>query len=263
MSPVIHYDPPTGRPLGSNKYFAFGAGVLIPVLRVLVKRDWRGVEHIPATGPVIVICNHISYADPLVFADFLFSNGRAPRFIGKESVFKVPVIGKIIAGSGQIPVSRESKDASAALDHAKALLQSGHCLGVYPEGTLTRDPQLWPQVAKTGIARLAIQTRVLVIPCAQWGDQSLLPRYSSKLVFWKRHKVTIVAGAPLDFSPWYGKEDDQAALVEATAYAMAAIRSMLEHIRGERAPAQIFDPHTSELPRVGNFVKAEKKRSKR
>jgi len=180
--------------------------------------------------------------------------------IGKESVFKIPVIGKIIAGSGQIPVSRESKEATQALDHAKALLTAGHCLGVYPEGTLTRDPQLWPQVAKTGIARLAIQTRVPVIPCAQWGDQTLLPRYSSKLVFWKRHKVTLVAGKPLDFSPWYGKEDDQAALIEASAYAMSVVRGMLEEIRGGSAPKEIFDPHTSALPRVGNFVKAEKKR---
>ncbi len=259
MSPAFEYAPPTGKPLGSNKYFAIGAGIMIPLLRLLTKRDWRGAENLPKTGAVIVICNHISYADPLVFADFLFSNGRAPRFIGKESVFKVPVIGKIIAGSGQIPVSRESKEASVALDHAKALLHAGHCLGVYPEGTLTRDPELWPQVAKTGIARLAIQTRVPVIPCAQWGDQTLLPRYSSKLVFWKRHRVTLIAGKPLDFSPWFGKEDDQEALIEATAYAMAAIRSLLEEIRGEVAPTNIFDPHNSELPRVGNFVKAVKK----
>ena len=260
MAPEIQYAPPSGKPLGNNKYFAFGASILIPLLRLLTKRDWRGVENIPQSGPVIVICNHISYADPLVFADFLFSNGRAPRFIGKESVFKIPVIGKIISGSGQIPVSRESKEASKALDHAKALLNAGHCLGVYPEGTLTRDPELWPQVAKTGIARLAIQTRVPVIPCAQWGDQTLLPRYSSKLVFWKRHKITLVAGAPLDFSKWYGREDDQEALIEATAYAMSMLRTMLEDIRGESAPKEIFDPHNSNLPRVGNFVKAEKKK---
>jgi 1-acyl-sn-glycerol-3-phosphate acyltransferase len=124
---------------------------------------------------------------------------------------------------------------------------------------LTRDENLWPIVAKTGIARLAITTKSPVIPCAQWGDQDLLPRYSKKLVFWKRTKISIVAGPPLDLSPWYGREDDKAALVEATAYVMDAITRLLEQIRGESAPAVKFDPHQSELPRTGNFNKAKKK----
>jgi 1-acyl-sn-glycerol-3-phosphate acyltransferase len=84
------------------------------------KRDWRGAENLPKSGPVIVVSNHISYADPLIFAHFLYKNGRAPRFLGKASVFKVPVIGKIIAGSGQIPVERETDNASQALSHAIA-----------------------------------------------------------------------------------------------------------------------------------------------
>jgi 1-acyl-sn-glycerol-3-phosphate acyltransferase len=254
------FAPPSGYPLGTNKYWKFAGGILIPIMSALTKRDWRGVENIPTTGPVIVICNHISYADPLVFAHFLFKNGRAPRFIGKESVFKVPIIGKIVSGAGQIPVARESKDAGRALEHASALLQAGHCLGVYPEGTLTRDPQLWPQIAKTGIARIAIMSKAPVIPCAQWGDQNLMPRYSNKVVFWKRHKVSLWAGKPLDFSPWYGKEDDQQALIEATAYAMAAITDMLEQMRGEKRPVEIFDPHNSDLPRIGNFTKVKKKK---
>ena len=257
------YAPPTGKPLGSNKYWKFGTSILIPILLALTKRDWRGRENIPASGPAIVICNHNSYVVPLVFAHFLYKSGRAPRFIGKESVFKVPVIGKIISGSGQIPVARESKYAGRALEHARSLLISGHCLGVYPEGTLTRDPELWPQIAKTGIARIAIMTKAPVIPCAQWGDQNLMPRYSNKIVLWKRHKISLWAGKPLDFSPWYGKEDDQEALIEATAYAMKAITDMLEQMRGEKRPEVIFDPHNSDLPRIGNFIKAEKLKGKK
>lgn len=253
------YAPPTGKPLGTNNYFRFASWIVIPILNLLTKRDWDGQENIPATGPVIVVCNHLSYADALVWAHFLFKSGRAPRFLGKESVFRIPIIGKIISGSGQVPVYRESEDANKALSHAKALLAAGHCLGVYPEGTLTRDENLWPMVAKTGIARLAITTKSPVIPCAQWGDQDLLPRYSKKLVFWKRTKISIVAGPPLDLSPWYGREDDKAALVEATAYVMDAITRLLEQIRGESAPAVKFDPHQSELPRTGNFNKAKKK----
>jgi hypothetical protein len=98
-----------------------------------------------------------------------------------------------------------------------------------------------------------------VIPVAQWGDQNLLAPYSKKIVLWKRTKITYLAGAPLDFSKWAGKEDDQAALVEATAYAMAGITKLLEEIRGELAPAEIFDPHKSDLPRIGNFKKAKRK----
>jgi len=255
---VIEYAPPTGDPLGTNKYFRTGAALVIPILRALTKRDWQGANNIPATGPVIVVSNHISYADPLIFAHFLYKNGRAPRFLGKASVFKVPLIGRVIAGSGQIPVERESENASRSLDHAIAFLRSGHCLGVYPEGTLTRDPNTWPMRAKTGIARLAIITQVSVVPCAQWGAQELLPTYGKRLKLFPRTQIHMWAGEPLTFERWIGKENDLAALEEATSYVMAAITSLLEEIRGEMAPSEIFDPHVSTLPRIGNFKKSKK-----
>ena len=254
----MSYQPPAGRPLGTNGYFKFGAGVLIPILSAITKRDWRGMENIPQSGPVIVVSNHISYADPLVFSQFLYQNGRAPRFLGKASVFRIPIIGKIIAGSGQIPVERESENARFALQHAIAFLRAGHCLGVYPEGTLTRDENFWPMRAKTGIARLAIITQVPVIPCAQYGAQEVLPRYGKLPRFWRRTKVSVWAGKPLEFSRWKGKEEDPQALKEATEYVMSALTRLLEHIRGESAPAEIFDPHNSELPRTGNYKKAKR-----
>jgi hypothetical protein len=114
-------------------------------------------------------------------------------------------------------------------------------------------------VAKTGIARLAIISKAPVIPIAQWGDQNLLAPYSKKVVLWRRTKIRYLAGPALDFSKWYGKEEDQAALVEATAYAMAGITKLLEEIRGELVPDEIFDPHNSNLPRTGNFKKNNKK----
>jgi 1-acyl-sn-glycerol-3-phosphate acyltransferase len=250
---------PTGKPLGTNKYFKFAAIILIPLLNALTKRDWRGSENIPKSGPVIVVSNHISYADPLIFTHFLYRNGRAPRFLGKASVFKIPIIGKIISGSGQIPVERETENAHFALQHAIAFLSSGHCLGVYPEGTLTRDENFWPMKAKTGIARLAIITQAPVIPCAQFGAQDLLPRYGKIPVLWRRTKVSVWAGKPLDFSRWKGREEDPVALTEATEYVMSAVTRLLEEIRGESAPAEIFDPRNSDLPRTGNFEKAKKR----
>ncbi|CAB4607098.1 unannotated protein [freshwater metagenome] len=254
----ISYDPPKGKPLGVTGWFRFGAWVLRPLLNLLGKRNWIGAENLPKTGAAIAVCNHISHIDPLVFTHFLYNNGRAVRYLGKASVFKVPFVGRVLLGAGQIPVERETANASDSLQHAIAFLKAGHLLGVYPEGTLTRDENYWPMKAKTGIARLAIISKAPVIPCAQWGAQEILPAYSKKLKLFPRTKVTVVAGKPLDFSKWYGKENDPVALEEATAYVMRAITILLEDIRGESAPAEIFDPKKSNLPRIGNFKKAKK-----
>jgi len=176
----ISYAPPTGKPLGVTGWFRFGATLVRPLLNLIAKRDWRGVENLPKSGAAIVVCNHISYVDPLLFTHFLYDNGRAPRYLGKASLFKLPIIGRVLLGAGQIPVERESSVASQSLQHAVAFLKAGHLLGVYPEGTLTRDENYWPMKAKTGIARLAILSQVSVIPCAKWGAQKILPAYSKK-----------------------------------------------------------------------------------
>ena len=255
----VSYAPPKGKPLGTNFTFKLGTKVVIPLLNLVGKKNWRGSENIPQTGRVIVASNHVSYLDVLFFTHFLFRSGRAPRYIGKEGVFKVPVIGKILLAAGQVPVAREGKDAAKALEHALKLLESGHCLGVYPEGTLTRDPNGWPMVAKTGLARLAIMTHSPVIPIAQWGSQIVMPTYEKKVKLFPRTPIKILAGKPLDLSPWYGKENDPTALTEATAFVMRAITDLLEELRGEKGPVEIFDPHNSDLPRTGNF---KKKRSR-
>ena len=255
----IVYSPPTGYPLGTNRAFTVCARILIPVLNAISKHEWTGAEKIPKTGPAIVASNHISYADVLFLTQFLYLNGRAPRYIGKQSLFQIPIIGRILFAAEQIPVNRESGDASKALDHAIACLKAGHLIGVYPEGTLTRDENLWPMVAKTGIARLAIITQTPVIPVIGWGPQKVLPPYSKKVHMWPRTRIIYHAGDPIDLSPWYGKFEDQQALVEATALVMKTLTTMLEEVRGEKAPSAIFDPHQSDLPRTGNFKKRKNK----
>ena len=255
QSELITYAPPTGTPLGTNPTFNFCSKVVIPLLNAVTKRTWQGAENIPKSGPAIIISNHMSYADVLFFAQFLFKNGRAPRFIGKRSVFNVPVIGRILLAAGQIPVDRESTHASKALDHAVAALKAGHLIGIYPEGTLTRDENLWPMVAKTGAARLAIITQLPIVPVAAWGIAEVLPPYNKVPRIWKRSKITLRAGKAIDMSPWYGKQDDPVALAQATAHMMDVLTTLLEEIRGEKRPAQIFNPRTSELPRTGNFKK--------
>jgi 1-acyl-sn-glycerol-3-phosphate acyltransferase len=257
-SAQITYAPPTGSPLGTNATFNFCARILIPLLKAVTKQSWQGADNIPKSGSAIVISNHLSYADVLFFAQFLFQNGRAPRFIGKRSVFDVPVIGRILLAAGQIPVDRESTHASKALDHAVAALKAGHLIGIYPEGTLTRDENLWPMVAKTGAARLAIITQLPIIPVAAWGIGDVLPPYKKIPRIWPRSRVTLRAGKPIDMSAWYGKEDDPAELAKATAHIMGELTTMLEQIRGETRPTQIFDPHTSDLPRTGNFKRKKR-----
>jgi 1-acyl-sn-glycerol-3-phosphate acyltransferase len=254
----ISYAPPTGKPLGVTPWFRFGAVLVKPLLNLIAKRDWRGVQHLPKSGAAIAVCNHISYIDPLIFTHFLYDNGRAARYLGKASLFKVPIVGRVLRGAGQIPVERESAGASDSLQHAIAFLKAGHLLGVYPEGTLTRDQNYWPMKAKTGIARLAILTQVPVIPCAQWGAQKILPAYGKKLKLFPRTKVSVIAGQPLEFSRWAGRAQDPVALEEATAYVMSAVTKLLEELRGARAPVEIFDPKKSSLPRIGNFKRDSK-----
>lgn len=258
MVHALTYPPPTGSPLGTNRAFKICTDIGIPILRAITKRSWKGQENIPRTGAAIVISNHMSYADVLFLAQFLYVNGRAPRFIGKRSVFNLPVIGRILHAAGQIPVDRESAQAGKALDSAIAAIRAGHLIGIYPEGTLTRDENLWPMVAKTGAVRLAILTQTPVIPVAAWGPQKVLPRYSKRVHLWPRTKVTMVAGKALDLSQWYGKAGDQRALIEATAFIMAALTTLLEEIRGESAPAIPLDSRAAGLPRTGNYKKAKK-----
>lgn len=251
----VSYERPRGYPLGTNRTYKMCAAIMIPIFNLLLSRDWKGAQNIPVNGRVIVASNHMSYLDVLVFTHFLFRTGRAPRYLGKVGVFRVPLIGKILLASGQIPVERETIDAKNAVDHAKILLQSGHMLGVYPEGTLTRDPQMWPMIAKTGCARLALETDTPVIPIAQWGSQLVVPNYSKRVRIFPRKTIVIRAGKPVDLSRWKGKYEDPQALIEATAQIMRDITVLLEDIRGEKRPEVIFDPHTSDLPRIGNFKK--------
>ena len=116
--PLIEVTPPSGKPLGSNWPFKVFAKPVIGLLNIWLKRDWHGGENIPKNGPVLIVSNHISYLDALVLAHFLYKNGRAARFLGKESLFRTPIIGKVISAAGQVPVHRESDGASDAIDSA-------------------------------------------------------------------------------------------------------------------------------------------------
>jgi 1-acyl-sn-glycerol-3-phosphate acyltransferase len=233
--------------------YRFVVAILRPLLMVLTKRDWRGAENLPATGGFVAAPNHLSYIDPLSFAHFLVDNDHAPYFLGKESVFRVPVVGAILRGAEQIPVYRNTGKAADAFRAAVAAVEAGKCVGVYPEGTLTRDPDVWPMVGKTGAARIALTTRCPVIPIAQWGPQEILEPYGKRPHLLPRKTMRVTAGPPVDLSDLYGQPVTGVLLREATDRIMAAITAQLETIRGEKAPAERFDARKHGLPETGKF----------
>ena len=235
-----------GKKLGF--WYAVAIGLLRPGMLTLTKRDWRGTENLRAEilpdgsqQPIVVCPNHISWFDPLESAHFLYDSGRPPRFLGKESVFRVPIAGRIITGAGQIPVYRETKDAASSVRAAVAAIEQGECVVVYPEGTITRDPGLWPMTGKTGAARIALMTGAPVIPVAQWGAQQVIGPYRKEFRILPRKVMRVTAGPPVDLDDLRGRALDSATLREATVRIVAAITALLEEIRGEAAPAERFD----------------------
>ena len=219
-----------------------------PALRVLVRNKWAGRENIPKSGPVIIAPNHMSYADWGTDALFFYESGRYPTFMIKASAFKVRFIGKMLYGCGQIPVNRGAKDAALALKQAEQALGEGAAVIIYPEGTATRDPDLWPMVAKTGVARLALATGAPVIPVARWGTQDLLPYGSKKAQLWPRKTVRTVAGKPVDLSEWVGKSSSAKALRAATDAIMGDVTALVAGLRDQEPPAIPFDPSKSVDP---------------
>jgi 1-acyl-sn-glycerol-3-phosphate acyltransferase len=166
-------------------------------------------------------------------------------------VFKVPVVGWILRSAGQIPVYRQSQDAARAFSAAVAAVESGRCVIVYPEGTITRQPAGWPMVGKTGAARIALSTGCPLVPVAQWGPQELLRPYDWRLRLLPRKLMQIRAGEPVDLSDLADDPITPDLLKQATERVMTAITRLLEDIRGEAAPATRFDPLVEGVTRTG------------
>ena len=220
------------------------AAVVVPLVGIIFKIEVEGAEKLPREGAYVVAPNHASEIDPLVVAVAVWRAGRAPRFMAKESLFRVPVLGWALRVTGMVPVAR-STSASAAratLEASETLVRHGRGVIVYPEGTLTRDPDLWPMRGKTGAVRLAAAGGIPLIPMAQWGAQQVLPRYG-KLKLWPpRRRVRVLIGDPIDLAGRLGTSPSPAALVSATDELMADVSGLLGQLRGEPAPAERWNP---------------------
>jgi len=215
--------------------------ILWPPMVTLTRHRWAGQQHLGRHGRGVVLgVNHISWVDPLVIAYFLHESGRPPRFMAKQSLFEVPLLGKLVDSTGQIPVSRDV-DPAAALGPAGDAVRAGECLVVYPEGTITRDPGLWPMKGRTGALRVALETGAPLIPVAQWGAQEIMAPYSKRIDVSGRKLLQVAAGPAVDIDDLRGVPLTREHLEEGTERLMAAITALLAGIRGEQAPPQRLD----------------------
>jgi 1-acyl-sn-glycerol-3-phosphate acyltransferase len=242
------------RKLQERRGWAFGlcVALLEPLLRALTRRQWIDGDKIPAHGGCVVAANHISYVDPLTFAHFIYGHGRIVRFLAKASILDLPVVGRIIRSTGQIPVYRMTTDASKAFSAAVEAVREGKCVVVYPEGTITRDPGMWPMVGKTGAARIALSSGVPVIPVAQWGPEQILPPYAKRPRFFPRKTMVVKTGDPVELDDLRSQKPTPVVLRQATDRIMDAITAQLAEIRGEQPPPERFDPRKAGVSQIGN-----------
>jgi len=216
------------------------AGVIRPPLAMLTKRDYRGVENLAIDSGIVVCPNHISWFDPLVVAQFLWDNDRPPRFLGKASLFRIPFLGKLIRNAGQIPVYRNSNAAALSVNYSISSVKRGEAVVIYPEGTITRDPNLWPMSGKSGAVNVALSANVPLIPVAQWGAQEIMAPYQKKINLFPIKTVKIIAGKPLDLDDLRGRPIDSEILKIGTARLMREIANLLGQLRGEAPPAELY-----------------------
>jgi 1-acyl-sn-glycerol-3-phosphate acyltransferase len=207
-----------------------------------MKSRYRHLERIPLTGPAIVVVNHVSHIDPFLVAKMIIDAARTPRFLAKDSIFDVPVVGAAMRGMGHIPVKRGTPDARQSLAAAVDALRVGKVIVLHPEGTVTRDPDGWPMAGKTGAARLATLAwedgmDVPVIPVVQWGVQDSIDLYHKKVRLIPRPLHTISVGTPIDLSQWRDKSVSAAVLHQISDAIMRRLRSDVAELRGLPAPS--------------------------
>lgn len=223
----------------AGAWYVFALGLIRTTTLLTCRRRWRGQVQLQRGGGIIIAANHVSRADPFTLALYVHESGRRPRFMGKAELWKVPVVRTILKGARQIPVYRQTSDAAAALSAAIEALHEGESVVIYPEGTLTKDPNLWPMTARTGVARLALLSGAPVIPVAQWGPQRLARDLWRRP--WRRTLVEIVAGPPVDLSRWHGQPLSAKVLDEATEAVMRDITGLVAELRGETRPPVVYD----------------------
>ncbi|HEX4831237.1 MAG TPA: lysophospholipid acyltransferase family protein [Trebonia sp.] len=222
----------------------------------MVFRPWsRGRRHVPRRGPVILASNHLS------FSDHFFGPLPLPRkvvFLAKSEYFTKPGFTGLLSkaffyGTGQIPIDRTGGAASdRALRSGLRVLAAGNVLGIYPEGTRSRDGKL--HKGRTGVARLALESRAPVVPCAMIGTFQFLPSGSNRPNV--KIRPGVIFGEPLEFSRFYGQEGDRDALRAVTDEVMRAIHKLSDQVYVDEY-ARKADDLTGADPAAGELAGGE------
>ena len=208
----------------------------------MVKLRIREGSTLPADGPFILSPNHYSEIDPIVMGVVTWKLRRTPRFLAKASLFRVPALGWLMRFTGQIPVEREaSSQLGQPLQAAKLLMERNQGVIVYPEGTLTKDPDLWPMQGKSGAVRMALEQNIPLYPAAHSGTQHWMGRYAKTIRVFPRTTIDAVVGKPLDLSSYRDKPLTKELLHDATGTLMREIAALAGSLRGETPPQTLHD----------------------
>jgi 1-acyl-sn-glycerol-3-phosphate acyltransferase len=240
----------TRRPMPFGMWLCFVT--VYPAAAVMFRLRYRNGDRIPPTGPVLIVANHVSVLDPIACGRLVFDHGRLPYFLAKESLFR-GVVGTILRAAGQIPVARYSSQAKGSVSAAQAALDAGNVIVIYPEGSVTRDPDWWPMQSRTGVARLALTTDAVVVPVAQWGPQRVHDYHTKKFHLRLRAPADYLVGEPLDLATLRaevraGRPLSADLLRETTELIMGRVRDQLAELREEPAPATFYARPRREQP---------------
>ena len=203
--------------------------MVLPPLKLWFNWHLEGLENVPTDGPALVAGNHISYLDPFADAHFLLKRGRRPRFLAKSDLFENVFPRTALQGCRQIPVERGTGHP-APVRAAVAALRMGECVAIYPEGTVTENPDFSPMQGRTGIARLAIAAGVPVIPLAIWGSQHVWQKQGKGSLKFAR-PIWLRAGAPIDVSAHGEDPEDPDTLAAVVADVMAELSHIVDDLR--------------------------------
>jgi 1-acyl-sn-glycerol-3-phosphate acyltransferase len=219
-------------------WYDLARGVAIPPVKFWFNWKFEDLDHIPRTGPAIVAGNHISYLDPFANGYAVMKAGRRPRFLAKDDLFKIPVVGTVIRGARQIPVDRGSGGPAPLLSATKAL-DAGEVVVIYPEGTVTQHPDFLPMNGKTGTVRLSLMSGIPITPMVSWGSQAVWQKSGKGSMKFGR-PIWVKAGDPIDFSDRVEQVGDRDALHEMTDELMAALTALVLDLRS-RYPKRWMD----------------------
>ena len=214
--------------------------VVLPLFRAMITLRIRPESALPQTGPFILAPNHYSEADPVVMGVATWRLGRIPRFLAKASLFRVPVLGPYLRAAGHIPVERGANTKTLQpLEATKRLVDKGQGVIIYPEGTLTEDPDLWPMSGKTGAVRMALEGGIPLYPAAHWGTQSFMGRYESKITLIPRPRVEVLVGPEMNLDRYRNMPVTRELLQEVLEELMKEITRLVGELRGTTPPAGV------------------------